>query len=159
IPEALYKLAELRWEQAKAEYLTQMGAYQALVEACHKSRASCVKVPKQPPRMDLARAQALYGQLIERYPSFRKIDTVIYLYAFSLRDEGKLAEAARAFQTLIERFPGSRFVPDGWMAIAEHRFYGQQDFRGALDAYQHVLAYPRSQLYDLALFKTAWCLW
>ena len=30
---------------------------------------------------------------------------------------------------------------------------------GVARAYEQVLKYPKSQLYDLALFKTAWCYW
>jgi tetratricopeptide (TPR) repeat protein len=45
------------------------------------------------------------------------------------------------------------------MAIGEHRFYNQQNYRTSLEAYEQVLRYPKSTLYDLALFKTAWCYW
>jgi tetratricopeptide (TPR) repeat protein len=160
--EALYKLAELYWEESKAVYLTQMGRYQAAVTACHNDRSQCPKVPHRPPTVNLSQAQAVYQQLINGYPKFRKIDTVIYLYAFSLRDQGgrdHAAEAIRYFQIILERFPRSRYVADAWMAIAEHRFYEQQNYKSSLDAYEHVLKYPKSQLYDLALFKTAWCYW
>jgi TolA-binding protein len=45
------------------------------------------------------------------------------------------------------------------MAVAEFRFYEQQDYGGALHAYEQVRKFPHSQLYGLALFKTAWCHW
>ena len=45
------------------------------------------------------------------------------------------------------------------MAIAEYRFYEQQNYKSSLEAYEQVLKHPKSQLYDLALFKTAWCYW
>ena len=45
------------------------------------------------------------------------------------------------------------------MAIAEYRFYEQQNYPTALEAYEKVLKHPKSTLYDLALFKTAWCYW
>lgn len=160
--EALYKLAELYWEDSKAIYLEKMGRYQAAVTACHDNRQACPRVPRRPPTVDLSQAQAVYQRLIVHYPRFRKIDTVIYLYAFSLRDQGgreKMNEAIKYFQILLDRFPRSRYIADAWMAIAEHRFYEQQDYRGSLAAYEKVLKYPKSQLYDLALFKTAWCYW
>jgi TolA-binding protein len=157
--EALYKLAELYWEEAKAGYLERMERYQLAVTACHNDRSACPQVPRKTPTVDLSRAQSVYDRLIHQYPKFRKIDTVIYLYAFSLRDQGKLAEAVRYFQNILERFPRSRFIADAWMAIAEFRFYEQQNYRSALDAYEKVLKHPKSQLYDLALFKTAWCYW
>jgi TolA-binding protein len=157
--EAMYKLAELYWEESKAVYLEKMGKYQAAVAACHADRAECPKVPHRPPTVDLSQAQAVYLDLIKGYPKFRKIDTVTYLYAFSLRDQGKMGEAVKYFQLILDRYPRSRYVADAWMAIGEFRFYEQQDYKGSLEAYEKVIAHPKSQLYDLALFKTAWCYW
>ena len=157
--EALYKLAELYWEESKAVYLEKMGAYQAAVTACHDDHAQCPHVPRRPPTVDLSRAQSVYQRLITEHPRFRKIDTVIYLYAFSLRDQGKAAESVRYFQTILDKYPRSRYLADAWMAIAEYRFYEQQNYKSSLEAYEHVLKHPKSQLYDLALFKTAWCYW
>src|SRR5215831_429957 len=160
--EALYKLAELYWEDSKAIYLEKMGRYQAAVSACHQDRSACPRVPRRQPTVDLSQAQAVYQRLINHYPKFRKIDTVIYLYAFSLRDQGgreKTNEVIKYFQILLDKYPRSRYIADAWMAIAEYRFYEQQDYKTSLAAYEKVLKYPKSQLYDLALFKTAWCYW
>src|SRR4029079_11811297 len=157
--EALYKLAELYWEESKAVYLEKMGKYQEAVTACHNDRANCPRVPRKPPHVDLSQAQAVYLRLISNYPKFRKIDTVIYLYAFSLRDQSKTGEAVKYFQIILDKYPRSRYIADAWMAIAEYRFYEQQNYKSSLEAYEKVLQHPKSQLYDLALFKTAWCYW
>jgi len=157
--EAMYKLAELYWEESKAVYLEKMGKYQAAVTACHNDRAECPKVPHRPPSVDLSQAQAVYLDLIKGYPKFRKIDTVVYLYAFSLRDQGKIGESVKYFQMILDKYPRSRYVADAWMAIGEYRFYEQQNYKGSLEAYEKVIAHPKSALYDLALFKTAWCYW
>ena len=37
-----------------------------------------------------------------------------------------------AFERLLREYPRSRFRADAWMAVAEYRFYEQQDFTGAL---------------------------
>jgi tetratricopeptide (TPR) repeat protein len=157
--EALYKLAELYWEESKAVYLEKMGAYQEAVTACHNDHANCPRVPHKPPVVDLTQAQAVYQRLINNYPKFRKIDTVIYLYAFSLRDQGKTGESIKYFQILLDKYPRTRYIADAWMAIGEYRFYEQQNYKSSLEAYEKVLQHPKSTLYDLALFKTAWCYW
>jgi TolA-binding protein len=157
--EALFKLAELTWEEAQSTYLKRMGAYQDALAACREDRARCPDVPRKQPRLDLSQAQSTYERLIKEYPKFRKIDTVIYLYAFSLRDQGRLDEAVVYFKRLLKEYPRSRFRADAWMALAEYRFYEQQDYAGALHAYDQVRKFPHSQLYGLALFKTAWCHW
>jgi TolA-binding protein len=157
--EALFKLAELTWEEAQADYLRRMGAYQDQVTACKQDRARCAGLPPRPPRLDLSRAQSTYVRLIGEYPRFRKLDTVLYLLAFSLRDQGKLADAAGYFQQLLRDYPRSRFRADAWMALGEYRFYERQDLPGALRAYERVAKFPRSPLHGLALFKSAWCYW
>jgi TolA-binding protein len=157
--EALFKLAELTWEEAQADYLRRMGHYQQAVLACREDRKRCPAVPSRQPRLDLAQAQGTYERLIREYPKFRKIDTVIYLFAFSLRDQSRLDEAIVYFKRLLRDYPRSRFRADAWMALAEYRFYEQQDYTGALRAYDQVRKFPSSPLYGLALFKTAWCHW
>ncbi len=157
--EVLYKLAELSWEDAQANYLDSMGRYQAAVEACRNSKAACKDVPRRNPRLDLSRAQGTYRRLIEEFPKFRKIDTVLYLYAFSLREQGRNDEAVGHFQKILRDFPTSRFRGDAWMALGEYRFYERRDYAGALRAYNNVAKFPGSPLYGLGLFKSAWCHW
>jgi len=157
--EALYKLAELYWEESKASYLVKMGDYQRAVAACRNDRGTCKAVPRRSPHLDLAQAQGVYDRLIREYPKFRKIDTVLYLYGFSLRDQGRVAQSVKYFQIILDTYPKSRFIADAWMAVAEFRFYEQQNYRSSLAAYEKVLEHPKSALYDLALFKTAWCYW
>lgn len=157
--EVLYKLAELRWEEAQVTYLDAMGRYEAAVEACRATRAACKDVPRRRPRLDLARAQGTYRQLIEAFPGFRKIDTVLYLYAFSLREQGRNDLAVGHFQKILRDFPASRFRADAWMALGEYRFYERRDYAGALRAYDNVAKFPASPLHGLGLFKSAWCHW
>ena len=81
------------------------------VTACHTDRTACPRVPRRPPRLDLSQAQAVYDRSSREYPRFRKIDTVIYLYAFSLRDQG---QAGRVDQVLPDH-------PRSLSALALHR--------------------------------------
>ena len=157
--EALFKLAELTWEEAQADHLLRMERHLAQVAACRQDRSRCAGLPPRSPRLDLSRSQSTYLRLIRDYPKFPKLDTVLYLYAFSLQDQGKNAESVAAFERLLREYPRSRFRADAWMALAEYRFYEHQDFGGAMKAYERVLVHQRSQLYGLALFKTAFCAW
>jgi cellulose synthase operon protein C len=157
--EALFKLAELTWEEAQADHLVRMERHLALVAACRRDRSRCAELPRRPPSLDLSRSQTTYLRLIKDYPNFPKLDTVLYLYAFSLQDQGKNVESVAAFERLLREYPRSRFRADAWMAVAEYRFYEHQDFTGALAAYERVLKHERSPMYGLALFKTAFCSW
>jgi TolA-binding protein len=157
-PEVIFQLAELKWEEAKSQFLAQMALSNAAIEQCAKAKDKRCKAPPQP-TLDLTSSQVLYKRLLNEYPRFRKIDAVLYLYGFSLRGEGRLDQALTQFRRIIDEHPSSRFQPDAWMAVAEASFYQEGDYRAALAGYDHVLKFPDSPLYDLALFKTAWCYW
>jgi TolA-binding protein len=68
-------------------------------------------------------------------------------------------DALVEYKRILDEFPNSRFCPDAHMAFAESYFSGSHDFSNALKRYEQVLRYPESELSDLALFKSAWCLW
>jgi TolA-binding protein len=159
MPEALYRLAALYWERSQETFLTEMKAWADTVEKCRKTPEECPDGPPAEPQLELQASQKIYVRMIKDYPRFRKIDTVRYLYGFSLRDQGRTDEAQAQFQAIIRDHPTSSFVPDSWLAIGDHRFYVDNDFGAALEAYSHVLDYPESDPYAMALFKTAWCQW
>jgi TolA-binding protein len=153
--EALFKLAELSWEDAKNDFLRRLGSYQGDVARARKEG----RPPPRQPQIDLAKSQQIYKQILTEHPDFRKRDIVTYLYAFSLQEAGKTDEALTWYRRILSDFPQSRFVPDAWWAEAENAFYRQRDYRTALGFFERVLKYQDSPLYDLALFKSAWCSW
>ena len=170
--EALFKLGELYWEDARRRFVDANIRYSVARERCQGKRdktgartqgSGCAAVGA-PPNLDLSRAQNVYRRLLKEHPGYPKEDVVLYLLAFSLREESTEdaasgeTESIALYQRLIKEYPESRLVPDAWMAIGEHVF-AQQDFKGALPAYAHVLEHPDSPVYELALFKSAWCDW
>ncbi|MDW8362912.1 MAG: tetratricopeptide repeat protein [Myxococcales bacterium] len=147
--DALLRLAELRWEQARADYLRAFAAWQALPE---RNRG-------REPRIDHAPSLALYDRILTRHRDFDRYDLVLYMKAFALVESGDTDGALALYDRILAEFPESRFVPDAHMARAEAAFSGRYDYAAALAEYEQVLRFPDSGLYDLALFKSAWCLW
>ena len=78
--------------------------------------------------------------------------------AFGETEAGRMGNALDLYRRILLEFPESRFVPDAHMALAESRFT-EAEFGEALARYNEVLRYRESELYGLALFKSAWCLW
>jgi cellulose synthase operon protein C len=148
--DALLRLSELTWERARGEYLVQFERWQ---------RQPDNERNKQPPLPDYARTLALYDRLIEQHADYERLDLVLFMRAFSLLEGGREAEALPLFRRILADYPTSRFRPDAHMALAEHVFNTDYDYRAALAEYDQVLSYEQSELYDLALFKSAWCLW
>ncbi|HJL15763.1 MAG TPA: tetratricopeptide repeat protein [Sandaracinaceae bacterium LLY-WYZ-13_1] len=148
MPDALLRLAELRWEQARADYLEEFAAWQ--------------QVPAEnrgpPPRPDYSVSLDLYDRILTQHRDFGRYDLVLYMKAFAMTELGRPQDALALYRRILDEFPESRFVPDSHMALAEARF-AEADFAGALERYDQVLRYRESELYGMALFKSAWCLW
>lgn len=150
MPDALLRLAELRWEQARTRYLADYHAWQS---APKNVRA------EKPPVASIERPLALYDRILTRHRDFERNDLVLYMKAYALLEAARMSEALASYQRILDEFPQSRFLPDAHMAFAEWHFGGNYDYEAALVEYQAVLRYPDSELSDIALFKSAWCLW
>jgi TolA-binding protein len=148
--DALLRLSELTWEKARSEHMVAFELWQKLPEN---------KREKTAPIPDYERTLSLYDRLIEKHPDFERLDLVLFMRAFTLLERGEEEQALPLFKRILAEFPESRFRPDAHMALAEHVFNSNYDYRAALVEYDKVLEYPDSELYDLALFKSAWCLW
>jgi TolA-binding protein len=150
LPDALLRLAELRWEQARASYLEDYTAWQ---KAPERVRAA------NPPKAQIELPLSLYDRILAQHRDFARYDLVLYMKAYALMEAARMNEALACYQRIIDEFPRSRFVPDAHMAFAEWHFNASFDYQAALLQYEQVLRYPQSELSDLALFKSAWCLW
>jgi TolA-binding protein len=149
MPDALLRLSELRWEDARADFLAAYAVWQKQPEN--------KRGPE--PKPDFTPSLALYERIITDYPDFARLDLVLYMRAFALLERGEEDAALPLLKQLLAQFPHSRFAPDAHMALGEHVFNRDYDYKGALVEYDQVLKFPESELYDLALFKSAWCLW
>jgi tetratricopeptide (TPR) repeat protein len=156
--EGLFKLAELYWEEARQQFIMASQRYDRDVEACRERTERCKKAPKVP-KLDLAKSERLYLRLVDEHPKFRRIDLVLYLLGFAATEDGRHEAALGWFDRVIKEHPGSRLFTDAWMMVGEYHFGVTNDFKEARDAYAIVLEHPESPVYDLALFKSAWCDW
>ncbi|HLV64360.1 MAG TPA: tetratricopeptide repeat protein, partial [Polyangiaceae bacterium] len=150
MPEALLRLGELEWEEAREGFLRAFASWERL-PADRRG---------EPPRPDYSRPRARILRVLREHKTFRDYDLALYVDGFLATEEGKLGEALTRFDKIIEWFPKSRFVPDAHMARAEYEFTKDApDYETAYREYEQVLRYRDSELYDLALFKSAWTLW
>ncbi len=152
--EGTFKLAELLWEEARRLFLVRMDDYGRAIEKCLQQKTECVQ-PKEP-RIDLKEAEALYRDLHDNHPDFRRMDLVTYLIGFAAKEDNREVEAMQRFQEVINKHPGSALQGDAWMMIGEH-FFAQGDWLRARDAYKNVGEEAATS--DLATFKVAWCEW
>lgn len=148
MPDALLRLAELRWEMARGDYLTAYAAWQQVPEANRGPE----------PIVNYGPAIALYDRILTQHRGFPRYDFVIYMKAYALTETNDVEGALNLYRQILREFPESRFVPDAHMALAESSF-SAMDYAAALPEFEAVMRYEDSDLFDMALFKSAWCLW
>jgi tetratricopeptide (TPR) repeat protein len=152
MPEALVRLGELQWENARDGFVA---AFQAWEKKPIDQRGPA-------PELDYRTPRELFAWVLRDYRWFDQYDLALYVDGFLASEQGKEDEARERFERILRDYPRSRFVPDAHMAKAEAIFNGKYDYAGALSEYEQVLA-AKAQidpaLYGLALFKSAWCHW
>ena len=131
----MFKLAELLWEESRRLYLIKMDDFSRELEKCSKKKGECDQ-PKEP-KIDLKEAEALYRELHDKHPTFRRMDLVTYLIGFAAKEDSREDEAMDEFQEVITRFPKSPLFGDSWMMIGEH-YFAHRQWEKAKDAYEHV---------------------
>ncbi len=149
MPEALLRLGELRWEIEREAYVDRFKRWDALPV----DQRGPTPVPNFSPSRDL------FGRVLRDYPQFEAYDLALYVDGFLASEQGKEDEALERFDRLLTGYPLSRFIPDAHMFKAEALFNQKYDYAGALKEYEEVLKFKGNDLYGLALFKSAWCLW
>ena len=152
MPEALLRMGELEWEEARDTFLEGFQKWEALPP---EQRAE-----KDPPTPNYAKARARFLRVLKNYKSFNQYDLALYVDGFLANEEAKFDESLGRFNKIIEWFPKSRFIPDAHMVRAEYEFTKDApNYETAFDEYELVLEHKDSELYDLAMFKSAWTLW
>jgi cellulose synthase operon protein C len=149
MPEALMRLGELKWELEREQFVDRFKVWEG----------KPVDQRGPAPEPNFTPSRELFGRVLKDYPSFGQYDLVLYVDGFLATEQGKQDEAIERFSRILRDFPQSRFVPDAHMARAEALFNGKYDYAGALKEYEEVLKFKNSELYGLALFKSAWCYW
>ncbi|MDB4998561.1 MAG: domain protein putative component of TonB system, partial [Myxococcaceae bacterium] len=149
MPEALLRLGELKWELEREQFVERFKAWEAKPV---DQRGPSIDPNFQPSR-------DLFARVLKDYPWFSQYDLALYVDGFLAYEQGKQDEAIDRFNRILKDFPRSRFVADAHMARAESLFNGKYDYQAALVEYEEVLKFKNSELYGLALFKSAWCMW
>jgi TolA-binding protein len=149
MPEAMMRLGELKWELEREQFIDRFKAWE---NRPVDQRGTAPEPNFQPSRQ-------LFAHVLNDYPWFEEYDLALYVDGFLATEQGKHEEALTRFERIIKEFPKSRFTPDAHMTKGETLLNEKYDYAGALAEYEFVLQYPKSELYGLALFKSAWCEW
>jgi TolA-binding protein len=142
------ELEELK-EKEKIEYDTWIGMPGKKEEIFSRNRESLKKIWAKA-------AFDIYRVILKNYKDYHRRDEVLFVFAYSLVETGDSYEGLGTYRQLIKEFPGSRYVPDAYLAIGEY-FFNTGEFLNAVKAYEIASKYEGTKASFLAMYKLAWC--
>ncbi len=151
-PDAMFRLAELYYEDAQVEYHEAERRFEDLRQLYERG-----KIPELPesPVQDYGRSIALYQDLLKRFPNYRYGDATHYLLAYCQLNSGLDVEARDSLYALVQRYPQSEYAAEAWLRVGEIHFdLGEFDKAG--EAYAQVMRFKDSRFFELAMYKLAW---
>ena len=86
-----------------------------------------------------AQATAAFQKLLQEQPQFAAADRVLFELGVAQSLDGKGAEAAATFATLVERFPKSVHAAEAWLEVGEGR-WAKEQYAEAAQAYAAAAA-------------------
>jgi tetratricopeptide (TPR) repeat protein len=106
-----------------------------------------------------------YGMMKDQYPSYSKLDEVLYYLAYEYEQAQDIPNALKVYHELIQKAPSSKYIPSAYLAFGE-LFFGQAQgdaskFELAKQAYSEVIKYPPpdNKMYGYAHYKLAYVAW
>ncbi|MBI5576594.1 MAG: tetratricopeptide repeat protein [Deltaproteobacteria bacterium] len=133
--EALYALAELRYEEEESRYLGKE------------------EVPGG--KSDYSVPASLFRRVIEEYPDSPYWEQAAYGLALSFQENGEADNAVMTMKALLARNPGTRFADEINLRLGEYAF-DEYDFPGAEESYGRVSGAAAPEIRSTALFKAGW---
>jgi len=101
-------------------------------------------------------AVALFHELLEAYPDYRRNDTVLYQLARAYEFDGKTDDALRVLNELVQRYPDTRLIGEIQFRRGEMLFL-RKNYIEAMGAYQAVTRFGEtSRFYEQSLYKLGW---
>ena len=132
--------------------------------AYDKSRGEAAKAKKI---MKSARENAIkyYSVFKKDFPTYSKIDEVLYYLAYEYEQNQDLDNARKVYYELIQKAPKSKYVPNAYLAFGELFFVEAMADPGkwalAAEAYKQVLKYPppENKVWGYAHYKLGYVAW
>ena len=150
-PEALSRLAELRYERANE------GEGPETV-AASKAKAGVPSRKSPPAPRGCAEAMELRERLASGFPAYKQKDAVYILVGYCLGQMGRVEDAITVYSSFLEAFPESTYAPEAWVRIGDLSF--DEGLPGSLQraaqAYGKMIPKPEHPLHAHALYMLGW---
>ncbi len=151
-PQWLGQIAEFHWQMAHYDYLRARRAWMASLENCDFDSGNC---PAEPVA-DYHEAIADYRKVLQQYPTYEKLDDVLFRLGDALIRNNQSKEGVGYLHRLTQSYPDYREIDAAYLAMGEF-YFGQKNTGTAQAAYTKIVeTWPNSRFYRYAQYKLAW---
>ena len=149
MPDLLFQLAELEWDEAKYRYFLKRKEYDKVYEAYLEG--TLTKRPEEP-KPDYSRAEVHYQKLLSSFSNYRKIDTVLFFLAQGYKLSGNSSKMMQFMTRLVKEYPKSDYITRARLALGEVFF--DKNIMGAAEIhYEEAVKDLKAPEYPYALYK------
>jgi len=106
-----------------------------------------------------------YTRMKKDYPTYSKIDEILYYLAYEYEQNKDLDHARAVYLELIEKAPNSPYIPNAYLAFGELFFVeamgDPSKWELAAQAYKEVIKYkpPQNKVWGYAQYKLGYVYW
>ncbi len=161
--ELYYRMSEMFWERASAKDIQAFAKEEECIARAGGNRAGedrCRNVRERATATSHKwrdKAIEVYKHIITNFPTYQKLDGVLFALAFNFQRKQKPEPAKKIYKTLLQRFPRSKKVPAALLNFGEMLF-DEGDVRGAQKVYGKIVqSYQNASVYGYARYKLGWC--
>ena len=162
--DTLLELSYVLWDRALAYELEAYDTYYTVgiakaEESGEKRQARRLKVEQQ---NLLEESRGTKTQVIDflkrierRFPSYNKLDEVLYALGFHLAEMSRHGESVDAYMRLVRKRPKSAYLAEAYFGIGNY-YFGKNQGGQAMKWFAKVKKFPQSNAYGWALYYEAW---
>ena len=151
-PSAMYRLAELYYENAAIEKETADQKRDQLIKDYEDGRITTE--PESAP-IDFSKTIALYQTIIDKFPQFSYTGAVYYMLGYCLAEQGETEKAVAIWKRIIEQGIATEYLAEVYLRVGNYYFDDDQ-LDEAFHYFSKGVKFKDSFFYDKILYKLAW---
>ena len=152
----MFQKAELTYEVLNADSLVERAEWMKCLEAAEKKTVDVSSCKEPVP--DYSEALDIYKAVLQQFPSYPRLDEVIFRLGDGLMKAEKKKEAISFLTRLVKNYPKSKYLPDAYVTIGDF-WFDQKLLVAASDSYKEALKFKGTPLAGYANYKLAWVLY
>jgi len=158
--DALFRLAETHWQEAKFRYFMERGKYDVAFTCFEEKR--CAEEPKEPVE-DQKVAIDYYRQVLLANPNYERLDQVTYFLGRASIESGKSKQdrqlqldGEKFLKDVVTKYPKSPLVPEAHLTLAEYYFEKDSLFYAKTNYEAITNKFKEHAMFNYALYKLGW---